>query len=122
MLFRSITARFTISHLLVQAQLKAAGLDPDGVQWVELAFPQMADCLVCHTQVDPPFTCEFCHAKDAKLKPANHPPEYLESHSRRNVRVKSAPFFAIRSSRSWASAPSSSWSVTRPILRCSPAT
>ncbi|HEU5475377.1 MAG TPA: ABC transporter substrate-binding protein [Actinophytocola sp.] len=37
----AITARFTISHLLVQAQLKAAGMDPDGVQWVELPFPQM---------------------------------------------------------------------------------
>jgi NitT/TauT family transport system substrate-binding protein len=53
----AITARFTISHLLVQAQLKAAGLDPDGVQWVELPFPQMAERLTAG-QLDAAFLVE----------------------------------------------------------------
>ena len=45
------------------------------------ALPQMADCLVCHTHIEPPFTCEDCHAKDANLKPANHTPQFLDTHS-----------------------------------------
>ena len=47
-------------------------------------LPQMADCLVCHNQIDPPFSCEFCHAKGAALKPANHTPEFGDLHSRKN--------------------------------------
>jgi hypothetical protein len=47
-------------------------------------LPQMADCLVCHNQIDPPFSCEFCHAKGAALKPANHTPEFADLHSRKN--------------------------------------
>jgi NitT/TauT family transport system substrate-binding protein len=53
----AITARLTISHLLVQAQLKAAGVDPDGVQWIELPFPQMADKLA-QNQIDAAFFVE----------------------------------------------------------------
>jgi hypothetical protein len=45
------------------------------------AMPQMADCLVCHTEIDNPFSCEKCHAKDAQLKPANHVPSYLSDHT-----------------------------------------
>lgn len=45
------------------------------------AMPQMADCLVCHSQIEPPFSCETCHAKDAKLKPANHVPHFLDLHT-----------------------------------------
>jgi predicted CXXCH cytochrome family protein len=45
------------------------------------AMPQMADCLVCHTEIDNPFSCEKCHAKDAKLKPASHVPSYLSDHT-----------------------------------------
>jgi predicted CXXCH cytochrome family protein len=48
-------------------------------------LPQMADCLVCHNQIDPPFSCEFCHAKGAALKPANHTQDFLDSHSRKNT-------------------------------------
>jgi hypothetical protein len=43
-------------------------------------MPQMADCLVCHDQVDPPFSCSFCHTSEAKLKPATHTPDFLDSH------------------------------------------
>jgi hypothetical protein len=36
-------------------------------------MPQMADCLVCHNQIDPPFSCEKCHdPKWPGLQPANH--------------------------------------------------
>ena len=45
-------------------------------------MPQMADCLVCHNKIELPFSCEQCHGAGAKLRPADHPPEYLESHSR----------------------------------------
>ena len=45
------------------------------------AMPQMADCLVCHSEIDNPFSCEKCHAKDAQLKPASHDPSFLSSHT-----------------------------------------
>jgi hypothetical protein len=46
------------------------------------AFPAMADCLVCHSKIEPPFSCEKCHSGDAAaLKPPSHTAEYLESHS-----------------------------------------
>ena len=32
-------------------------------------------CQVCHNQTDPPDSCQFCHAANAALKPANHSPE-----------------------------------------------
>lgn len=53
----AITAKFTASHLLVQSQLKEAGLDPNGVQWVEMAFPQMTPALQ-GGQVDAAFMVE----------------------------------------------------------------
>lgn len=45
------------------------------------ALPQMADCLVCHNKIDPPFSCETCHAKDANLMPASHDNKWLDFHS-----------------------------------------
>ncbi|MGD0774960.1 MAG: cytochrome c3 family protein [Candidatus Solibacter sp.] len=45
------------------------------------AMPQMADCLVCHTEIDNPFSCEKCHAKDAPLKPASHVSSFLSDHT-----------------------------------------
>ena len=44
-------------------------------------MPQMADCLVCHNQIDPPDSCAFCHPKGAQLKPASHVPGFLDTHS-----------------------------------------
>jgi predicted CXXCH cytochrome family protein len=49
------------------------------------AFPNMADCLVCHNEVDPPFSCEKCHTEGQALKPASHTNQWLESHSRKSV-------------------------------------
>jgi len=46
------------------------------------ALPQMADCLVCHSQIENPFSCETCHVKDARfLKPASHVEHFLDLHS-----------------------------------------
>ena len=44
-------------------------------------LPQMADCLVCHNQIDPPYSCDFCHAKGAKLTPASHTPDFMDIHT-----------------------------------------
>jgi hypothetical protein len=61
------------------------GMDTsDAVSRVNM--PQMADCLVCHSKIELPFSCEECHGAGAKLRPADHPPEYLESHSRPDAR------------------------------------
>jgi hypothetical protein len=39
----------------------------------EANMPQMADCLVCHNQIDPPFSCAQCHDPNwPALQPANH--------------------------------------------------
>ena len=52
--------------------------DSDEVSRVNM--PKMADCLVCHDQVEPPFSCSFCHPANAKLKPATHKEDFLDSH------------------------------------------
>ena len=49
------------------------------------AFPRMADCLVCHNKIDPPFSCEKCHDQSAPLKPADHTPDFLDRHSKRGT-------------------------------------
>ncbi len=54
--------------------------EPDPV--TKTAFPNMAECLVCHSDVEPPFSCEKCHSSGANLKPVSHTPEFLEAHSR----------------------------------------
>jgi hypothetical protein len=45
------------------------------------ALPQMADCLVCHNKIDPPFSCETCHSTSAQLKPASHDKNWLDLHA-----------------------------------------
>jgi predicted CXXCH cytochrome family protein len=54
---------------------------PESDRVTPAAMPQMADCLVCHTEIDNPFSCEKCHAKDAALKPASHLPGFLSDHT-----------------------------------------
>ncbi|MBI1788087.1 MAG: hypothetical protein HYR60_11130 [Acidobacteria bacterium] len=51
------------------------------------AFPQMADCLVCHSQIDPPWSCELCHDKPKTLKPAYHVADFLDSHHRKDAKI-----------------------------------
>jgi hypothetical protein len=53
-------------------------------------LPQMADCLVCHNKIDNPFSCEFCHAKDAALKPADHTADFLDTHTRKDAKYDKA--------------------------------
>jgi hypothetical protein len=47
----------------------------------DAAFPRMADCLVCHKTIDPPFSCWTCHSEKAKLTPASHDAKWLDFHS-----------------------------------------
>ena len=49
----------------------------------EAHLPRMADCLVCHTRIDPPFSCAFCHTPEAVLKPASHTSGFTDAHSSR---------------------------------------
>ena len=49
-------------------------------------MPQMADCLVCHNEVEPPYSCEFCHPQDAQLKPPEiHTANFLDSHTKKTA-------------------------------------
>ena len=51
-------------------------------------LPHMADCLVCHSQIDAPFSCEKCHiAKAERLKPASHTPDYIDLHSSKKTKL-----------------------------------
>jgi hypothetical protein len=44
-------------------------------------FPQMADCLVCHAAIDPPYSCELCHPPGMKPKPVTHTSDFMDTHS-----------------------------------------
>jgi len=58
-----------------------------GVAETDLAtaanLPRMADCLVCHTRIDPPFSCTYCHTPKTELKPASHTQGFTDAHSSR---------------------------------------
>jgi predicted CXXCH cytochrome family protein len=59
-------------------------------QVTRAALPEMADCLVCHTVIDPPFSCEDCHAKDDQLKPASHTEHFVDAHSSGKLQLDKA--------------------------------
>ncbi len=44
-------------------------------------MPQMADCIVCHTKIDNPFSCPECHVEGVDLRPADHTREFIDTHS-----------------------------------------
>jgi c(7)-type cytochrome triheme protein len=44
-------------------------------------LPQMSDCLVCHSEIDNPFSCKKCHLEGVNLKPADHTREFADAHS-----------------------------------------
>jgi predicted CXXCH cytochrome family protein len=44
-------------------------------------MPRMADCIVCHNQIDNPFSCEKCHANSDNLKPPSHVEGFITAHS-----------------------------------------
>ena len=57
-------------HSGVRNNVKRAGLS------------MMADCLMCHPKIDPPFSCNFCHPNaSAELKPASHNKDFLDKHT-----------------------------------------
>ena len=60
------------------------GMEESESLLAKTAFPAMADCLVCHTKIDPPFSCETCHDAKAELRPSNHLADFLDSHNRKN--------------------------------------
>ncbi|MFN7939311.1 MAG: cytochrome c3 family protein [Bryobacteraceae bacterium] len=49
--------------------------------------PEMADCLVCHNKIDPPFSCETCHGNDKTLKPATHTARYIDTHTTKSEKT-----------------------------------
>jgi Cytochrome c7 and related cytochrome c len=54
-------------------------------------MPKMADCLVCHTKIEVPWSCEDCHAKGAALKPDSHKREtFFDTHSQGAFRAQRA--------------------------------
>src|ERR1039457_5590603 len=65
-----------MAHQAIRHLRQSAPIRPD-----RSGLPQMADWLVCHNQVDPPYSCEFCHVKAAQLKPASHTPDFLDTHT-----------------------------------------
>jgi len=75
-------ARWVRGHLDTKNPCEAChrGLE-ESDQVARTALPQMADCLVCHTQIDAPFSCEDCHTKNAALKPASHTEHFVDAHS-----------------------------------------
>jgi predicted CXXCH cytochrome family protein len=44
-------------------------------------FPAMADCLVCHNQIDVPFSCTQCHDASQPLRPVTHTADFIDLHS-----------------------------------------
>jgi hypothetical protein len=44
-------------------------------------LPRMADCLVCHNKIDPPYSCETCHTDVPALIPATHTGTWVDVHS-----------------------------------------
>lgn len=70
-------------HLKLVKECRACHKGMEQAVKVEKAnFPSMTDCQVCHTKIDPPFSCAQCHDEGFPLKPATHNNEYLEAHSR----------------------------------------
>ena len=44
-------------------------------------MPRMADCIVCHSEIDNPFTCPDCHHEGVDLLPADHTRTFIDLHS-----------------------------------------
>ncbi len=65
-----------------------------GLEETDLAsqanLPVMSDCLVCHTEIDNPFSCEECHLSGINLKPAGHTREFIDLHSTGKVNLDKA--------------------------------
>ncbi len=55
-----------------------------GLEETDLAgkanLPRMSDCLICHSKVENPFSCETCHLEGVNLRPADHTREFADLH------------------------------------------
>lgn len=54
------------------------------------AFPKMADCLVCHSKIDPPESCAQCHLPQQQLRPSNHTEHFLSDHTSGKMNLNKA--------------------------------
>lgn len=54
------------------------------------AFPRMADCLVCHNKIDPPFSCVKCHTEETRFRPASHTADWVDVHSSGKLKEKTS--------------------------------
>ena len=65
-----------------------------GLEETELAskanLPQMSDCLVCHSEIDNPFSCEKCHLEGVELRPADHTRTFVDQHSTGKIQLDKA--------------------------------
>jgi hypothetical protein len=52
------------------------------------AFPHMSDCLTCHSDIDPPYSCAKCHTESPALRPASHTADFVDVHSAGKVKDK----------------------------------
>ena len=57
------------------------GLDESKTVSEKPHMPQMADCIVCHNEIDNPFTCPNCHNEGVELRPADHTRSFIDLHS-----------------------------------------
>ena len=53
-------------------------------------LPQMSDCLVCHSEIDNPFSCEKCHLEGVELRPADHTRTFVDQHSTGKIQLDKA--------------------------------
>ena len=53
-------------------------------------LPVMSDCLVCHSEIDNPFSCSYCHLEGANLRPADHTPEFADLHGTGKIALDKA--------------------------------
>lgn len=45
-------------------------------------FPHMADCLVCHSKIDPPDSCAKCHVAGPEgFRPPSHTQAFVDAHA-----------------------------------------
>ncbi len=44
-------------------------------------MPQMSDCLVCHSEIDNPFSCTTCHLEGIQLRPQDHTLKFVDRHA-----------------------------------------
>jgi hypothetical protein len=53
---------------------------------VKAHFPQMADCLTCHSKIQPPESCKQCHEESTpNFRPTSHTADFGDTHSQKTL-------------------------------------